>query len=409
MPRGTFPPTPASSTDLQSQDGSNIASLQMSFELPPPAMASTSTNPSASASSASTSASQGVFAMQAFPVQASEAVKSRRRAAAPPKDQFVLPPPPTRTRKIIQVKPKEDSASAASGSGSKGGVASATSTATGPSYKSTAGAAATAAGVKKKQPSSTSAAGKKIARKTAHSLIERRRRSKMNEEFAVLKDLVPACTGEMHKLAILQASIEYVRYLEDCVAKLKAQRGAEINTPAFRPSMPSPSTAEPPIPDNNSYAPAANGYSPDVDMMASSSSAGPSPALTPVAGRSQQPSVSPAMLSENSRHRHNSCSSVSTEYRPLGYNSSSGGVGGVGGSGMPSMTSPSFGPQTYGYPPSSAHSASGSALTSPALPPLRDLDQEATAALLMLNQVDRRSSSTSTAGRGMSVKDLLST
>lgn len=57
---------------------------------------------------------------------------------------------------------------------------------------------------KKKQPSSTSVAGRKIARKTAHSLIERRRRSKMNEEFGVLKDMIPACTGEMHKLAILQ-------------------------------------------------------------------------------------------------------------------------------------------------------------------------------------------------------------
>jgi hypothetical protein len=58
---------------------------------------------------------------------------------------------------------------------------------------------------KRKQPSATSAAGRKIARKTAHSLIERRRRSKMNEEFGTLKDMIPACTGqEMHKLAILQ-------------------------------------------------------------------------------------------------------------------------------------------------------------------------------------------------------------
>jgi hypothetical protein len=74
--------------------------------------------------------------------------------------------------------------------------------------KSGAGSSSTtaAAGSKRKQPSATSAAGRKIARKTAHSLIERRRRSKMNEEFAVLKDLIPACTGEMHKLAILQVS-----------------------------------------------------------------------------------------------------------------------------------------------------------------------------------------------------------
>ena len=46
----------------------------------------------------------------------------------------------------------------------------------------------------------------------------------MNEEFGVLKDMIPACEGvEMHKLAILQAGIEYVRYLEGCVSQLKAE------------------------------------------------------------------------------------------------------------------------------------------------------------------------------------------
>jgi hypothetical protein len=72
--------------------------------------------------------------------------------------------------------------------------------------KNGSGKSTTTAPPKKKQPSSTSVAGRKIARKTAHSLIERRRRSKMNEEFGVLKDMIPACTGEMHKLAILQVS-----------------------------------------------------------------------------------------------------------------------------------------------------------------------------------------------------------
>jgi hypothetical protein len=71
-----------------------------------------------------------------------------------------------------------------------------------------AAAGKSTAAQKKKQPSATSVAGRKIARKTAHSLIERRRRSKMNEEFGVLKNMIPACTGEMHKLAILQASFE---------------------------------------------------------------------------------------------------------------------------------------------------------------------------------------------------------
>jgi hypothetical protein len=72
--------------------------------------------------------------------------------------------------------------------------------------KSSPGKSAPITPPKKRQPSSTSVAGRKIARKTAHSLIERRRRSKMNEEFGVLKDMIPACTGEMHKLAILQVS-----------------------------------------------------------------------------------------------------------------------------------------------------------------------------------------------------------
>lgn len=66
----------------------------------------------------------------------------------------------------------------------------------------------TTTGGKKNAGKSTTAAGRKIARKTAHSLIERRRRSKMNEEFGVLKDMIPACQGQdMHKLAILQVGI----------------------------------------------------------------------------------------------------------------------------------------------------------------------------------------------------------
>lgn len=92
-------------------------------------------------------------------------------------------------------------------------------------------------------------------------------------------------------------------------------------------------------------------------------------------------------------------------------------------------TSPAFGPQVGGYGAAgyapSNHSAAGSTLTSPALGPMRerDLDQEAMAALLMLNN-DRRGTVSSTnggsnaaassgasgsgSGRGMSVRDLLS-
>ncbi|AEO65881.1 uncharacterized protein THITE_2143564 [Thermothielavioides terrestris NRRL 8126] len=368
MPRTTLLPTPASSTDIKGQDGSKMASLQLAFELPPPAVASEG-SPSLPTTTATL-----------YPTQASETVKSRRRSSAanPPKDQFALPPPPTRSRKIIQMKPREEaSAETPSSNAKKSGTAAAST-------------AAAAAGTKRKQPSATSAAGRKIARKTAHSLIERRRRSKMNEEFAVLKSLIPACTGEMHKLAILQASIEYVRYLEDCIAKLKAQCGSDAKADAETKRAPS-GLPSPALGDgynaSRSYPSTNHSGSPDIEMTSSPSVA--SPGFTPIAGRSQQPSVSPALAPEDARNRHNSYSSVSSEYRLHGYST-------------PATTSPFFGPQ---HP----HSAYGSALTSPALPPQRDLDQEATAALLMLNQMDRRASSTSTiAPRGMSVRDLLS-
>ena len=191
MPR-TQLPTPASSTDIKGQDGSKMASLQLAFELPPPAVAG-----DAGPSLPSTPATF-------YPAQVSETVKSRRRSSAanPPKDQFALPPPPTRSRKIIQMKPREEPSSETTASNSKSASKNTTSTAT--------SSTTATAGTKRKQPSATSAAGRKIARKTAHSLIERRRRSKMNEEFAVLKDLIPACTGEMHKLAILQVSAIHI-------------------------------------------------------------------------------------------------------------------------------------------------------------------------------------------------------
>ncbi len=121
------------------------------------------------------------------------------------------------------------------------------------------------------------------------------------------------------------------------------------------------------------YPPYSNPHSPDVEMTGSEF---PSPVNTHPE-RSQRPSISPALLAEDSRHRHNSYSSVSTDQRHYSYSASA-------------TTSPAFGPQAYaGYAPST-HSASGSTLTSPALLPQRDLDQEATAALLMLNQTDRR-------------------
>lgn len=200
MPRPTLPPTPASSTDIKGQDGSkNLASLQLAFELPPAALTQDASR--VSPTDTRTSPHSGFQPISPskvtpYPVQPAEAVKSRRRSSAAQKaanENFALPPPPTRSRKIIQMKPRpQEEPEEAPASTKSSGPAKA--------------AASTKEQSKKKQPSATSAAGRKIARKTAHSLIERRRRSKMNEEFAVLKGMIPACTGEMHKLAILQVS-----------------------------------------------------------------------------------------------------------------------------------------------------------------------------------------------------------
>lgn len=110
---------------------------------------------------------------------------------------------------------------------------------------------------------------------------------------------------------------------------------------------------------------------------------------TPVPNSNQ---VSPAILPQDSYGRHDSYSSISTDHRHYSISASS-------------MTSPALGPAAYEYARSVA--SAGSALTSPALLPQRgDFDEEATAALLMLN-TDRRGT-ISSGVRGMSVKDLLS-
>ena len=91
-------------------------------------------------------------------------------AAAKP--GFELPPPPTRSRRIIQMEPASQQKEQINASGDQSSPAKGLS-----HKKGLPGAASNAMG--KKQPSSTSAAGKKMARKTAHSVIERRRRSKV--------------------------------------------------------------------------------------------------------------------------------------------------------------------------------------------------------------------------------------
>ena len=210
MPRPGLPPTPAPSTDIMGKDNSRLSSLETSFALPPPAIASAGSDRSSSTSAASSlsdssyhPASPKYSAISMTEQGRKRSSSSQQQRPAPATADFSLPPPPTRSRKIIQMKPKTQQ--------SHDGIieVSPQTTPKVSSKRATAGShtQSTAANTKK-QPSSTSVAGRKIARKTAHSLIERRRRSKMNEEFGVLKDMIPACKDqEMHKLAILQVTL----------------------------------------------------------------------------------------------------------------------------------------------------------------------------------------------------------
>lgn len=212
MPRPGFPLTPGSSSDIKGKDGiQQLSTFQLSFELPPPAIHDASRVSPAESAKLSPTSTKVIAPIASSPststfrMQPAEAVKARRRSSTAKEKEgtFALPPPPTRSRKIIQMKPKESDESTSAKDSTKG-------SGRGSGGKKNAAAAAAAEKEasgekgKKKQPSATSAAGRKIARKTAHSLIERRRRSKMNEEFSVLKGMIPACTGEMHKLSILQ-------------------------------------------------------------------------------------------------------------------------------------------------------------------------------------------------------------
>ncbi|KAG0211349.1 hypothetical protein BGX28_008006 [Mortierella sp. GBA30] len=56
-------------------------------------------------------------------------------------------------------------------------------------------------------------------RKVSHSAIERRRRERINDKILQLKHLVPACVDEdhLHKLSILQSTIEYIQYLKSVI------------------------------------------------------------------------------------------------------------------------------------------------------------------------------------------------
>lgn len=208
-------PTPGPSTEIVGKPADSTSGYG-SFSLPPAAIRgnATDSNATASPSSATSDSSYRPLSPPGHASTRTEKppVATRRRSSANSRQQgvfqssnaYTIPPPPTRNRKIIQMKPQGHQVEIVQSKKSNGAVNTKSQV---PSLSISASENKTntsaTAGTKRKPASGPStAAGRRTARKTAHSLIERRRRSKMNEEFGVLKDMIPACTGqEMHKLA----------------------------------------------------------------------------------------------------------------------------------------------------------------------------------------------------------------
>jgi helix-loop-helix DNA-binding protein len=415
--------TPVASSEIQAKPAVLASPIDASFSLPPAAMLSnTPSTRDSSVTPPTKAASESSFEpspVTTVPTRSRQTAGSKRKSGSGTQQEYALPPPPTRSRKIIQMKPKSqpagDSPEASTTRDSTSARKSQPMIAPAPpASKSTAqissapsAAAATTGGRRKQSNASgpTTAAGRKMARKTAHSLIERRRRSKMNEEFGVLKDMIPACAGQdMHKLAILQASIEYMRYLEKCLADLKAVHGECPRTQSessYRESGMVSARSDNTTP-----------VSQDTEMQDLPPLRSAIPAAASVLHpHARLPSISPAILplTRSSSTQASPYHGAVTFSRP---------ISSAHGSALPS---PAFEPLNHSY---SNSSQTGFRLTSPAMSPTQlPEDHEVTTALLMLN-TDRRSWSEAqserpresarrpelggpSAPRGFSVRDLL--
>jgi len=276
----------------------------------------------------------------------------------------------------------------------------------------------------------------------------------MNEEFGVLKDMVPACAGQdMHKLQVLSASIEYMKYLQQCLADLRAVH-------ARCPPQPSPvSPFKSRDVDRGTLVEEEGEEDEDEDEDEDMIDADEAAVLTPAQRQhqhqhkcqkgyssSQHPSVSPAILPNNRMtpsllpSTHASPAISSSQIRAVNYTytptfggsalpspvydsrpTSSATMGGGGHHSSFKLTSPALRPQNQNQDGADNNGQSADRT------PTENDDHEATTALLMLN-TDRRSWSgpsggngsgqgsagggTTTTrgdgGRGMSVRDLLS-
>ncbi|XP_015174364.1 PREDICTED: sterol regulatory element-binding protein 1 [Polistes dominula] len=60
-------------------------------------------------------------------------------------------------------------------------------------------------------------------KRSAHNAIERRYRTSINDKITELKNIIAGCDAKLNKSAILRKTIDYIRFLQNSNAKLKAE------------------------------------------------------------------------------------------------------------------------------------------------------------------------------------------
>lgn len=204
--------------------------------------------------------------------------------------------------------------------------------------------------------------------------------------YALLGAAVPSRRDHDPSDILNQASIDYLRYLENCVTDLRAANNA-LSTPLVQPQAPplrASNLSLTSLDDNEDDEDDQRGKPGDEDDPMEDATA-PGGNATPLVSAQKSGSYATPMSIANSP-------GINAQYT-FGY----------------SLPSPAHGPQTQSQQsqPSGSGHASASALTSPTILPSKNQDEEATEVLLSLNKDRRYSTSDGKARRGLSVKDLL--
>ncbi|ERF75627.1 hypothetical protein EPUS_04607 [Endocarpon pusillum Z07020] len=221
MPTPTLPLTPAASTEIAAQERPwSSSASESSITLPPPALQS-----AAEIGSQNSKATGSLAPTDTRSVNRPASASTKKLRPISEDEPFTLPSPPTRSRKIIHMKPPRPQSETQSPV-KRRKITTASTPDSPAAHKASSSSSSSLV-------NNISKPTKKAIRKTAHSLIERRRRSKMNDAFATLKDMIPACRSgderdgngkEMHKLDVLNAGIEYLAYLETCLEKMNERQ-----------------------------------------------------------------------------------------------------------------------------------------------------------------------------------------